>query len=77
MARNGTDDTFVASFRASEWLDTSSGRKELRRTLDDPRQVTPMITSSGATRYMLGKTRMNSIDVVAPVNPNPRRNFLR
>lgn len=77
MTPIGMDEPFIASFLASGWFNTSSGRKELRITLEDPRHVTPIITRRGATRYILGTTRRNSIDVVAPVNPKPRRNLLR
>lgn len=61
----------------SGWFATSTGRKELRMTNEEPRQVTPMITSNGPTRKILGTTRRNNMEEVAPVNPNPRSNFFR
>lgn len=56
---------------------TSRGRKEFKRTNDDPRQVTPITTRIGANRYTLGKTRRKSMDDIAPVKPNPMSNLLR
>jgi hypothetical protein len=46
-------------------------------TKDDPRQVTPTTQRKAPIINTLGTMAMNSIELMAPVNPNPTRNLFR
>jgi hypothetical protein len=50
---------------------------ELRITKDEPRHVTPMIVRSDPRTNICGTMKMNSMEDIAPVNPNATRSFFR
>jgi hypothetical protein len=50
---------------------------ELRMTKDDPRQVTPITQRRDPIINTFGTMAMNSMELIAPVYPNPTRNFFR
>lgn len=56
---------------------TRTGRNELRKTKDDPRQVIPMTTKIDPTTNNDGGTKMKSILVMDPMIPNEISNALR
>jgi hypothetical protein len=50
---------------------------ELRITKDEPRHVTPMIVRRDPRTKIWGTMKRNSMDEMAPVNPNAIRSFFR
>lgn len=79
---SGTDDISSSESKleaccTSGWLATSKGRKELRITNEEPRQVTPITTRIDPRKKILGTIRRKSIEDIAPVKPNPRSSFFR
>ena len=59
------------------WFAASSGRNEFSKTKVDPRDTTPMTTSTEARRYHRGITRINAAVAAAPVNAKPNSNCFR
>jgi hypothetical protein len=63
--------------RIGGWFETRSGRKELCSTNEEPKDAMLTIAKTDATIYIAGTTKMNSMQVAAPMNANARSSLFR